>query len=136
MPPGPWRWISRNTFWVRPLLMSSPQPIHWKLGALAGLAVVLVTAIPQINLWQQRRHDWHGSYAFTDPDELAYSAYLNSIIEGRPRRNNPYVRGGEAAAATGENLFSIQFLPPYVLAFLARSMRLSASTIFVLLVPL
>jgi hypothetical protein len=114
----------------------SRQPIRWKLGALAGLAVVVVTSIPQVTLWINRGREWQGSYAFTDPDELAYSAYLNSLIEGAPRLNNPYLGRYEPRVATGENLFSIQFLPPYAVVLLARMMGLSASTAFILLIPI
>src|SRR6266536_5559157 len=115
----------------------SRQHTQWKFGALAGLAVVVVTSIPQLMVWLHRGRDWQGSYACVDPDELAYSAYLNSLIEGRPRRNNPYLRLEDApAAASSENLYSIQFLPPYALAFSARVMGLSASTVFILLIPL
>src|SRR5437870_2614381 len=116
--------------------MMSGQPTRWKLGALAGVAVMLVTFIPQINLWIHRGGNWQGSYAFTDPDELAYSAYVNSLIEGAPRLNNPYLGRNEPALGTGENFFSIQFLPPYVVALLARMMGLSASTAFILLIPI
>src|SRR5882724_11060048 len=82
--------------------MPSAQRSHWKLGFLAGLAVALVAMIPQINLWVARGSNWQGSYAYTDPDELAYSAYLNSIISGSPRSNNPYLGGVEANASPSE----------------------------------
>jgi len=112
------------------------QHIGWKFGIVAGLAVVVITLIPQIIVCIDRGRDWQGSYAFTDPDELAYSAYLNSIIEGRPRRNNPYLGTKESpATAAGENFYSIQFLPSYGLALLAQLSGLSASTVFILLVP-
>jgi len=80
-----------------------------------------------------QRDNWHGSYAIIDYDELSYSAYLNSLMHGRPRRNDPYTSDREKDA---ENLFSIQFLPPYVLAIIARASRVSASTVFILLMPL
>ncbi len=70
--------------------MGNQSHIRWRLGALTGLVVVLITLIPQISVWISRGREWQGSYAFTDPDELAYSAYLSSLIAGRPRRNNPY----------------------------------------------
>ncbi|HKR61958.1 MAG TPA: hypothetical protein VJS64_19885 [Pyrinomonadaceae bacterium] len=108
----------------------------WKLGALAGLAVVLVTLIPQITLWAKTGFDWQGAYAYTDTDELAYSAYLNSLIQGRPRRNNPETSDlSTANSPKPESLFSIQFLPPYLVAFPARLFRLSASSSFILLMP-
>ncbi|HEY0761027.1 MAG TPA: hypothetical protein VGD61_01515 [Pyrinomonadaceae bacterium] len=75
---------------------------------------------------------WHGSYALLDIDEVSYSAYLNSLIEGHPRQNNPYLGAG----ATHESLFSIQFIPPLAIALLARSLGISTSTTFILLLPL
>lgn len=114
--------------------MGNQSHIRWRLGALAGLAVVLVTLIPQISVWISRGDEWQGSYAFTDPDELAYSAYLSSLIAARPRRNNPY-RGLEDSAGASESLFSVQFLPPYTLSLIARLLGISASTVFILLIP-
>ncbi len=117
--------------------MISHQSLRWKLCTLAGVAVTLVSLIPQVSLWIQRGRDWQGSYACVDPDELGYSAYLNSLIDGRPRRNNPYLGSdGISDRAAGENLYSIQFLPAYAIALPARIMHLSASTVFILLVPI
>lgn len=107
----------------------------WKLGALAGLVVAVIASIPQIVMWVDRGRDWQGSYACVDPDELAYSAYLNSLIHGKPRLNNSYL-GNQDRDAIRENLYSIQFLPPYALALIARTFGLSASMVFILLVPL
>ena len=106
---------------------------HWRLGFLAAAAVVVVTSIPQAALIVRQGSAWHGSYALLDFDEVSYSAYLNSLIQGRPRRNNPYL-GDEAAAH--ESLFSIQFIPPYVMALPARALGISTSTAFILLLPL
>ena len=117
--------------------MNNQKKMRWRLGALAGLAVVLITLIPQISLWIARGRDWHGAYALTDTDEVAYSAYLNSLIKGKPRRNNPEEpRVDGAYALKHESLFTIQFLPPYLVAVPARTLGLSASTAFILLVPL
>jgi hypothetical protein len=117
--------------------MSKQKIIRWRLGALAGLAVVLVTLIPQLSLWMARGRDWNGAYAYIDTDELAYSAYLNSLIQGKPRRNNPESPDlGTVNSPKPESLFSIQFLPPYLVAFPAQLFGLSASTAFVLLIPL
>jgi hypothetical protein len=117
--------------------MDNRRHIRWKLGALAGLVVVIVTFIPQAVFWVHRGTQWQGSFAIIDYDEVGYSAYLNSIIEGRPRRNNPYT-GPEntLAAATVENLYSIQFVPPYAIAIPARIIGISASTVFILLLPI
>jgi hypothetical protein len=93
---------------------------------------MVVTFIPQMDQLIKRGADWQGSYALIDYDELTYSAYLHSLIEGRPRRNNPY-SGTEQGE---ENYYSIQFLPPYAIALSSRVLRISASTAFILLLPL
>lgn len=110
--------------------------IRWRLGVLAALAVVLVTLIPQVSLMVARGGDWNGAYAYTDPDELAYSAYLNSLIHGQPRRNNPESpKTNSAIAQRPESIFSIQFFPPYLIAIAARLLGMSASTAFIVLMP-
>ena len=104
-----------------------------EVGVLAGLAVVVVTMIPQLRLWANRGGEWHGAYAIVDPDELVYSAYLNSVVNGRPRRNDPYFAG---AGINHETYFSIQFFPAYSLAFVANLFGVSAPTVFILFIPL
>lgn len=113
--------------------MTNQRRIRWKFGILAGLAVVLVTMIPQLSLWIERRGEGHRAYAIVDPDELVYSAYLNSIINGRSRRNDPFL--GDASIKH-ETYFSIQFVPTYTLAFVANLFGLSTATVFVLFTPL
>jgi hypothetical protein len=99
--------------------------------------MAVLALYPQLNLWAMRGRDWQGSYAHIDSDEVAYAAYLQALIDGRPRRNDPYTgRDDEAASAQTESLFSIQFIPPYAIALLARFFGLSASTVFILLLPL
>lgn len=106
------------------------------LGVCVGLAMALLSLYPQLNLWRMTGAQWNGSYAHFDFDEVAYSAYLNALIENRPRRNDPYTgRDDQPHAPQPESLFSIQFLPPTSLAFVARCCGLSASTIFILLTP-
>lgn len=113
--------------------MTNRRRIRWKFGILAGLAVVLVTMIPQLSLWIERVGEVKGAYAIVDPDELVYSAYLNSIINGRSRRNDPYFGG---TSTKHETYFSIQFLPAYSLAFVANLFSISAATVFILFTPL
>ena len=79
--------------------------------------------------------DLGGPYVTLEFDEVAYSAYLNSLIEGGPRRSDPFERP-DAKSTQAETLFSIQFLPPYVLAVPARILGLGASTMFILLGPI
>jgi len=109
---------------------------RWKPGIVAGIVVVVVTAIPQLNMAFRGGSDWQGSYALIDYDELAYSSYVHSLIEGRPRRNDPYVSAEDPGKEVEENLFSVQFLPAYAVALPARILGLTTSTAFILLLPL
>ncbi|MFL6230250.1 MAG: hypothetical protein ACJ741_15870 [Pyrinomonadaceae bacterium] len=113
------------------------KTFRWRWGALAAAALALVSLIPQAHLLCVRGHEWHGAYAYFYSDEPAYAAYLNAVIEGRPRRNDPYTGVDDRAdAPLAESLFSIQFFPAYLLAMPARALGLSAQTVFILLMPL
>src|SRR6267154_6628742 len=110
----------------------SQTKIEWRWGALAALAISIVALYPQINLWIARGSAWHGSYVLTQGDEVAYSAYINALIDGRPRRNDPFSgRDDERNSRQPESLFSIQFVPAYLIAFPARALGISASTAFI-----
>jgi hypothetical protein len=113
----------------------SPSYARWKLCALTCLAMVLLSLIPQIHLWLTRGRDWNGAYVSAQSDELLYSAYLNALIDGRPRKNDP--SGGKDNAASAplpESFFSIQFVPAYAIALPARALGMSASTAFIVLI--
>lgn len=106
---------------------------RWRPGLIAAAVVVIVTSIPQIGLIVKRGSAWQGSYALIDFDELTYSAYLNALIQGRPRRNNPYL---SRESEIGESHFSIQFLPAYAVALPARALGISTSTALIVLARL
>jgi hypothetical protein len=107
---------------------------NWKLCALACLAMVLLSLIPQLHLWLVRGRDWNGAYVSLQGDEPFYSAYINSLIEGRARRNDPYAaRDNTPQSPIPESTFSIQFIPAYVISFLARIFGASASTALIVL---
>src|SRR6476469_10855592 len=97
----------------------STEPItEWRWGVFAALAMTIIALYPQINLWLGRGSDWQGSYVLTQGDEVAYSAYVNALISGRPRRNDPYSgRDDNFRKQQPESLFSIQFVPAYLIAF-------------------
>jgi hypothetical protein len=117
------------------MIASPPYVISWKWCALACVAMMLLSLIPQIHLWLVRGRDWNGTYATLQGDELLYSAYVNALIDGRPRRNDPFAgRDSTAESPLPESTFSIQFVPAYVLSFLARTFRTSASSIFIALI--
>jgi hypothetical protein len=90
--------------------------------------------MPQLHFWVVRGSQWHGAYTILQPDEPLYSAYVNALIDGRPRRSDPVSgRDDHPQARLPESLFSIQFIPPYAIAFLARLFGSSASTAFIVL---
>ncbi|HMG73541.1 MAG TPA: hypothetical protein VK582_08570 [Pyrinomonadaceae bacterium] len=104
----------------------------WRWGIGAALALMLVSLFPQAHFIASRGHEWRGANAIAHPDEVAYSAYLASLIRGNPRRYDPYT-GREQ---TPESLFSIQLVPAYVTAWPARLLGLRASVVFMILPPL
>jgi len=111
-------------------LQIQERKLRWRLGALVGAGMLLLALYPQINLWVLRGRDWNGAYAYNDVDEVAYAAYLEALIEGRPRRNDPYTRRDDTANnQQPESLFSIQFIPPYSVALVARTFGLDASQV-------
>src|SRR2546425_4224536 len=93
-----------------------------KYCVLASLAIMLLSLIPQIHLWIVRGRDWNGAYVSPQGDEPLYSAYLNALINGRARKNDPFgAKDDTPAAPLPESTFSIQVIPPYVISFLART---------------
>ena len=118
--------------------MDDSKKIHWRLGVLAALAVTIISLYPQARFWRARGHDWQGTYAVSQADEPVYAAYLNALIAGRPRRNNPL--NGRDLTDTGqplpESYFSIQFVPAYMLALPARTLGLTTTQVFLALPPI
>ena len=103
------------------------RALPWRWGILAATAVALIALYPQLRLQLERGKDWNGSYAFLSQDEIAYSAYVNALMTGRPRRNDPYTGRDDAPGAPQpESLFSIQFVPAYAIALPARALGASA----------
>jgi hypothetical protein len=110
-----------------------PGRIRWRWGLLVSIVMMLVALFPQIHFMGHRGREWHGANAITHPDEVAYSAYLASVMRGNPRRYDPYTGRGEQVP---ESLFSIQMIPAYATALPARTLGLSASVAFMILAPL
>lgn len=97
--------------------------------------MVVLSLLPQIHLWIVRGRDWNGTYVSSFGDEPLYAAYVNTLIDGRTRKNDPF--GGKddsASAQLPESIFSIQFVPAYVIALPARAFGVSASTAFILVI--
>lgn len=113
------------------------KTIRWRWGIFIALAIALLSMFPQASLWRDRGKEWNGGNAFFYTDEPAYAAYINALIDGRPRRNDPYTgRDDTAAQPLRESLFSIQFIPAYLVAVPARSLGVSTATVFTALTPI
>ena len=113
------------------------ETIEWRWGLLASLGMMLLALWPQMNMWIARGHNWQGSYVSVQGDEVAYSAYINALIDGRPRRNDPYSgRDDTPEHPRPESLFSVQFFPAYAVALPARLFGISASTAFIVLIAI
>src|SRR5919206_68750 len=96
---------------------------------MTGLAL-----FPQVYLWAERGRAWQGTAAYFYTDEPAYAAYVNALITGRPRRCDPYTGADDTPLAPlPESLFSIQFVPAYMVALPARALHLSTATAFIVL---
>ena len=113
--------------------------IEWRWGLLAASLLALLSVYPQFHLWFNRGEYSQSVVAYNQGlgDEVAYAAYVKALIDGRPRRNDPYTgRDNSAEARLPESLFSIQFVPAYAVALPARAFGVSATTAFMLLTPL
>src|SRR5437016_11266225 len=114
-----------------------PERIRWRWAIVVPTVMMLIALFPQMYFALYRGHQWHGANAISHADEVAYSAYLASQIRGNPRRYDPFTqRGAQNEASAPESLFSIQFVPPYAITLPAHWLRLSASTVFIILPPL
>lgn len=103
--------------------------VKWRFGIIAGIVLMICGMYPQLKMWYVRGSDWQGAYAYNDIDEVAYAAYLGSLIEGRPRRNDPYTgRSDTPDKKQEESLFSIQSAAAYAIAIPARILGLSVNT--------
>lgn len=101
--------------------------LRWRFGIIAGLFLAIFSLYPQLKMVYLRGADWNGHYAYNDIDEVAYAAYLKALIDGRPRRNDPYTgRDDSPADPQPESLFSIQFAGPYTIAIPARILGVGA----------
>ncbi|MBS1796926.1 MAG: hypothetical protein JSS81_24080 [Acidobacteria bacterium] len=101
--------------------------LRWRFGIIAGLFLAVFTLYPQFKMWYLQGAEWQGHYAYNDIDEVAYASYVKALIDGRPRRNDPYTGRDDAPGAPQpESLFSIQFASPYAIALPARALGVGA----------
>jgi len=102
--------------------------LRWRFGIAAALFLAVFSLYPQMKLWYERGAEWQGNYAYNDIDEVAYASYVKALIDGRPRKNDPYTgRDNSPETPQKESLFSIQFAAPYTLAIPARVLGIPAT---------
>jgi hypothetical protein len=101
--------------------------LRWRFGIVAGLFLAVFSLYPQGKLLYNRSGEWNGNYAYNDIDEVAYAGYLKALIDGRPRRNDPYTgRDDTPDSPQPESLFSIQFAAVYAVALPAKVLGIDA----------
>ncbi|MEQ1604943.1 MAG: hypothetical protein ABL999_08740 [Pyrinomonadaceae bacterium] len=101
--------------------------LRWRFGIIAGLFLAVFSLYPQLKMVYVRGADWNGHYAYNDIDEVAYGSYLKALIDGRPRKNDPYTgRDDSPTDPQQESLFSIQFAGPMTIAIPARILGIGA----------
>lgn len=97
---------------------------------IPAIAIAVLSLYPQFNLWITNGPAWQGAYFVSNYDEVAYSAYVNALVNGKPRKNDPFVGIDDP---TYESLYSIQFIPAYGVAVPARFLGISTSSAFIIL---
>ena len=96
-------------------------------AVIAGIFLAVFCLYPQMKMLYLRGDAWNGHYAYNDIDEVAYASYLRALIDGRPRRNDPYSGVDDTPGQPQpESLFSIQFAAPFSIAYPARWLGVSA----------
>ena len=103
--------------------------MKWRYGIIAGIFLAIFSLYPQGKLIYNRGwSDWNGHYAYNDIDEVAYACYIKALIDGRPRKNDPYTgRDDSPETPQAESLFSIQFAGPYTIVVPARLLGIPAT---------
>ncbi len=95
--------------------------LKWRFGVVAAIFLAVFCLYPQLKMFYLRGGEWNGHYAYNDIDEVAYASYVRALIDGRPRKNDPYTgRDQTPETPQPESLFSIQFAAPYTIAIPAR----------------
>lgn len=101
--------------------------LRWRFGIIAGVFLAVFSLYPQFKMIYLRGAEWNGHYAYNDIDEVAYASYVKALIDGRPRKNDPYTgRDDTPENSQPESLFSIQFAAPYSIALPARILGVDA----------
>lgn len=98
------------------------------LGIAIGIFMALLSLFPQFYFQIKRGEEYKGATFYYDYDESAYASYLQSLIDGSPRKNNIYENSNQSQI--GESFLTIQFVAAYVVAIPARILGLSSDTAF------
>jgi hypothetical protein len=101
----------------------------WMFALVPTIVVLLFALYPQITLWRSVGSEWAGSYSAANYDEVAYSAYVNGLINGKPRKYDPMM----GVEHDHESIYSLQLIPAYSVAIPARTLGITASTAFIIL---
>lgn len=104
--------------------------MRWRYGVLVGIFLALLSMYPQAVLIYERGSNYNGATFVNDNDESVYVAYLQAIIDGRPRKNNIYSGSTETPP---ETFLSIQALPAYVAAIPLKAAGVDAERGFLFL---
>ena len=103
------------------ILILYHMKLRWHFGIIAAIFLAIFCSYPQLKMVYLRGSDWNGHYAYNDIDEVAYASYVRALIDGRPRKNDPYSGADDSPQnPQPESLFSIQFAAPYTVALPAR----------------
>ncbi len=117
---------------MRKCLSKNKSFLFWATSV--GVLTATFALAPQIDLWIARGNEWKGIYAITDHDEPFYAAYLQSLMEGKPRRNSPYTGAiDNLETPQKESHLSIQFLASYPTAQIAKLFGFSLPTTMIFL---
>ncbi len=109
----------------------------WKFALIPVIAMAILAIYPQLSLWIRQGSGWNGSYFVSNYDEVAYSAYVNALMNGKPRTSDPFLPVQSLSSTSSpqpESLYSIQFIPAYTIALPAEIFNLSASSAFIILI--
>ena len=110
---------------------SSSQPAN-TFCVFALIAILVLSLAPQLHLWLTRGSEWNGAYAGIQGDEFLYSGYINALLHGRSRRNDPFAgRDSTPTSPLPESTFSIQFVPSFVMTAIGRVFGTSSATLFI-----
>jgi len=115
-------------------LETSDRKGRWRFGLLSAAIVTLIAVTPQLFFCFSRGSQWNGAFAQTHGDEGVYASYLNALVDGRPRRNNPYSgRDDSPEHRTAESYLSLQFISPLLISQTARLLHITTAKVFIAL---